>query len=325
MIERVKALAALLAVAGLLTTACGSGAGPASTGPDGATALTVGSSPNLGNAGLYYAHIHGVFKRHKLDVTLSPVQSGAAAVPLLLNGQLGVAASDPVAAIVSASKNVPVTIIAPGPVGPTDPAQDSTGLLVKANGSIRSVKDLEGRTIAVVGLNGLSQISTRRAIDKNGGDSSKVKFVELPMQQMVEAMDRGQVDGAVVNEPFTTQGLQSGLGRLLSPITAAVPGVPTTLYISSKPYVRKNPGAIAAFSKALTEANTFLAGHPDTIREVGHASTQTPPEVLSKIVLPVFNDKPVDRNALQTLIDLMVQYKVIPAPVNLDTLITGSS
>jgi len=42
------------------------------------------------------------------------VQSGAAAIPLLLNGQLQFAAADPVSAIVAASKNIPVTVVAPG-------------------------------------------------------------------------------------------------------------------------------------------------------------------------------------------------------------------
>jgi NitT/TauT family transport system substrate-binding protein len=237
MIGRVRALGSILAAAGLLVAACGQGTGSAPTDADGTTAITVGTSPTLSNAGLYYADSGGSFAKNDLKVKLSPLQSGAAAVPLLLNGQLGVAASDPVAAIVSVSKGVPVTIVAPGNVGPSDPAADSSALLVKAGSPVKSIKDLEGGTVAVNALNSLSEIATKAAIDKNGGDSSKVKFVELPLPQMVDAADRGQVDAVLVNEPFTTQGLRSGLRRLASPLSEALPRVPLVVYISARPYV----------------------------------------------------------------------------------------
>ncbi|MBB5139830.1 NitT/TauT family transport system substrate-binding protein [Thermocatellispora tengchongensis] len=322
MIGRVKALASLLLTAGLLAAACGSGGATAPTSADGVTAITVGTSPTLSNAALYYADGEGMFKRNKLEVTLSPLQSGAAAVPLLLNGQLAVAASDPVAAIVSVSKNVPVTIVAPGNVSPTDPAMDSTALLVKADGPVKSVRDLDGKTVAVNALNSLSHISVKRAIDKNGGDSSKVKFVELPLPQMVDAVARGQVDGAVENEPYTTQGLESGLRRLVSPLTEALPGVPQLVYLSAKPYVQKNAATIDRFAAALTEANRYLGANPETARAIGRTSTQTPPEVLEKILVPVYNDKPVDRRSLTTLMDLMVRYGVISAPIDLNSVIS---
>jgi hypothetical protein len=59
------------------------------------------------------------------------------------------------------------------------------------------------------------------------------------------------------------------------------------------------------------------------IRTVGRTSTQTPPDVLSEIILPVFSGEPIDRDALTMMIDLMVQYKVIPAKVDLDTAIAA--
>jgi hypothetical protein len=41
-------------------------------------------------------------------------------------------------------------------------------------------------------------------IDSNGGDSSKVKWIELPFPQMEPAMVNKQIDAFVAVEPFVT-------------------------------------------------------------------------------------------------------------------------
>jgi NitT/TauT family transport system substrate-binding protein len=322
MIRRVHVLAGILIVA-LVVTACGSGPAPAAPSPDGTTPITVGTSPTLSNAALYQADGSGYFTDRKLAATISPVQSGAAAVPLLLNGQLQYTAADPLAAILAVSKNVPITIVAPGNVATGNAATDSTALLVKGDGPVQSVRDLGGRTVAVNALNGLSHIVTLRTIDQEGGDSAAVRFVELPLPQMVEAISRGQVDAAVVNEPFSTQGKESGLRSIAAPFSVALPGVPQVVYIASKPYVAENAQVVTAFSDAISQANAYLAAHPEDIRTIGRTSTQTPPDQLDKIVLPVFTDKPIDRAVLGSLMDLMVEYKVLPAPIELDSVLTS--
>jgi NitT/TauT family transport system substrate-binding protein len=326
MIRRAKALIGLLAL-GLVAAACGSGPAPApaAAGPGGTTAITIGTSPTLSNAALYQANSAGYFGQRKLAATITPVQSGSAAVPLLLNGQLQFTAADPLAAILAVSKSVPLTMVAPGNAASTDAASDSTALLVKADGPIKSVADLAGKTVAVNALNGMSHLATLRTIDKLGGSSAAVKFVELPLGQMIDATSRGQVDGAVVNEPFSTQGVSVGLTKLAAPFSEALPGVPQLVYVAAKPYVAQNRAVVAGFADAITEANGYLGQHPDDVRTIGRTSTQTPPEVLDKIVLPRFDGRPLDSAAFTPLMDLMVQYKVLPAPIDLATATTTTA
>ena len=324
MIGRMRTLVGILTL-GLVAAACGGGpaaSGAAAPGPDGTTAITVGTSPTLSNAALYYAKSAGYFAEQKLDPTISPVQSGAAAVPLLLNGQLQFTAADPVAAIVAASKNVPITVVAPGNVASGDPATDATAILVKGDGPIGSVRELAGHTVAVNALGGLSHLTALRTIDQESGDSSAVKFVELPLPQMVDAVSRGQVDAAVVNEPFATVGTDAGLRKIAAPFAVALPGVPQLVYIAAKPYAAQHPEVVKAFSAAIMRANGYLAEHPDEVRTIGRTSTQTPPEQLDKIVLPTYTDQPLDRAVLGSLMDLMVRYRVLTAPIDLDGLLS---
>jgi NitT/TauT family transport system substrate-binding protein len=319
MIRRPITLAGLLALT-LVVAACGSAA-PAQNA-DGSTPIAIGTSSTLSNASLYYADSAGAFARRKLAAKLTVVQSGAAAIPLLLNGQLQFAAADPVSAIVAAGKNIPVTVVAPGSVGADVAATDSSSILVRADSPIASARDLAGRTVAVNALRSLAHITVMSAIDKSGGDSSAVKFVELPLPQMVDAVSRGQVDAAAENEPYSTQGVQSGLRKIATPLSDTVPGSPQVIYLADKRYAAEHPSTVRAFTEAISEAGGYLGQHPDQVRAVGRTSTATPPDTLDKIVLPVFNSDRLTPATLTGVMDLMVRYRLIPAPVDLGAMIT---
>ena len=46
-------------------------------------------------------------------------------------------------------------------------------------------------------------------IDKNGGDSTRCKYVEIPFPAMPAALETGRIDAALVTEPFLTVALKS--------------------------------------------------------------------------------------------------------------------
>ena len=67
-----------------------------------------------------------------------------------------------------------------GPGGLYTSKTPSTYLIVPKGSPYRTASDLNGKTVAVNTLRGLPQYGTQAWIDKNGGDSKRVKFVELP-------------------------------------------------------------------------------------------------------------------------------------------------
>lgn len=315
---------ALLCLAGALAAACGSTAGtaPGAAGTSAAgahstaaTALKVGTSPTLSNASLYLAADNGIFKKHDLTVTPQLVTSGAEAVPELLNGQIQFTAADPLGALVAVSQHVQLVIVAQANIVPANAAQDPTGLLVSAGSGIHSVKDLAGKTVAVNALDSLSEVTTEAAIDQGGGDSSKVKFVELPIPQMIAAVQRGQVSGAVLNEPYVTQAKTAGLVDLLPVMSKTIPGTPQLVYVASKAYATAHADIIKQFAASITAANADLSTNPALIRSVGEKSTTVGSGVLSKIVLPAFTSSGLNSGSLSKLEQLMVKYKVLKSPL----------
>jgi NitT/TauT family transport system substrate-binding protein len=313
---------ALASLVGLLLVAACSSAnggtpGTASTASKsaGTTALTVGTSPTLSNASLYLAAENGTFKGHGLTVTTQLETSGAEAVPQLLNGQIQFTASDPLGALVAISQHVPVVIVAQANIVPASAVQDPTGLLVSASSGIRSAADLAGKTIAVNALDSISEVTAEAAIDESGGNSSKVKFVELPIPQMIAAVQGGQVSGAILNEPYVTQAKEAGLVDLLPVMSKSIPGTPQLVYIASSVYASSHPTIVKAFATSITAANSDLGRNQALIRSVGAKSTTVGAGVLAKIVLPTFTSSALNDSSLVTLEQLMIRYKVLKAPL----------
>src|SRR5260370_22604662 len=115
-------------VIGMAVAGCSSSSNAASTTSSGATSattqaqttkLTVGTSPTISNASLFLPTEDGTFAKNNLDVTPVVIQSGAQAIPQLLNGQVQFAAPDPLSSILAISKHVPLGLVVPRNVVPS--------------------------------------------------------------------------------------------------------------------------------------------------------------------------------------------------------------
>jgi NitT/TauT family transport system substrate-binding protein len=322
------ATAAVVVLTGVVSLAgCSSGSSvssarhsaDATTSAASSTALTVGMG-----AGVYTAPLStSYFKDAGLTVTPQNVTSGAVAIPLLLNGQLQFSEADSVGALTAISKGVPLVIVGAVTSGGATPATDNTGVLVKPGGPVTSAAALSGRTVAVNAIGGSAQLSAEAAIDKLGGNSHEVKFVELPPASMVSAVQNGTVAAAVTS---AIDGQAAGLRVLFSPLAAGMPSAPLIVWITSQAYAASHPAIVAKFAKATAQADTYLAAHPDIVRQitVSTSTIKVSPALAQKLVLAQFLPATVQKAALQTVIDVMEKYKVISAPINLDKVLVSS-
>lgn len=183
--QRGAAAAAIIGIGSVLA-ACGGGAQGSTTSPasgsGGLRTLVVGVSPSTAALSVGVAQQQGMFKKHGLNVQLKTVQSGAQAIPELLKGDLDVSLGDTVGTFNAASNGVAVRAFAVATVAPSDPAKDFSAIMAKSG--ITTAADLNNKTVAVNQAGGSAELFARAAIDKAGGDSSTVKFVELAFPQM---------------------------------------------------------------------------------------------------------------------------------------------
>jgi ABC-type nitrate/sulfonate/bicarbonate transport system substrate-binding protein len=151
----------------------------------------------------FFAQDTGIFKRAGLDVEITSLTKGQAAIEAIAtgNGQIGIANTLTLAQ--AREHGLPVAWISPAAVAvSTNP---SNAFVVWPSSPIKTAKDLTGKTVGTISLSGLLRLVLNAWIDRNGGDSSAVKFVELVPAQVAPALERGTVDAATLTDPMLTE------------------------------------------------------------------------------------------------------------------------
>jgi len=162
--------------------------------------VALATIPLDAGAECYYALDQGFFAAAGIDAKVQTIANGAAISSAVASGAADIGFANLLSLAIAFKRGVPVTIIAPGSVyAASDP---TSVLMVPKTSTLKTAADFNGKTLAASGLGTITEYAPRLWLDKNGGDSSTVKFVEMGMPQIIPALAAGRIDGAIVAEPF---------------------------------------------------------------------------------------------------------------------------
>jgi NitT/TauT family transport system substrate-binding protein len=195
--------------------------------------------------------------------------------------------------------------------------------MVKKDSSIRTPRDLPGKTVAVNTVKSLSDVTTSAALEKRGVDYRKVKYLEVPFPDMLGALDAGRVDAVYTVSPFKTLAEKSGKYRsLMFPLLETRPGQVDAAYFVSKPWAGKNAQVLERFLTALRRSMTYAQAHQSEMRQTLAAYSQLPKKLIPDI--PIGNrTPPCDelRASAAFLAESMVRYGALDKSPDLGKLI----
>lgn len=300
--------AAAIAVSAVLAlTACSGSSEPAQT-PEGSgeggalTPVNVAVVPVADVAPLYLGIKEGYFEDEGLDVTLQNVGGAAAAVPLLLNGELQFAYGALIPVVTAAASGVPAVFVTGGVERPASAEEDYSALATVADSDVDSVSDLAGKKVGVNALRAGPQLVTIATLEAAGLSESDVEWVEIPMSEGIQAVERGNVDVVYLAEPFRTQAEEAGLKLIGSPTySGAIPGA-TSGYFGVQDYVAGNAETVDAFTRALDKSVVYANENEAAVRaEIAEYSGMDAAAV-EAINLPTFTSEIGDEN-VQAVID----------------------
>jgi ABC-type nitrate/sulfonate/bicarbonate transport system substrate-binding protein len=196
----------------------------------------------------------------------------------------------------------------------TDPNHPSVGVLVGS--SVKGWKDLGKQSIAVVAKTGLtSAVVNRRLHDEGVRDYS---LVEIPIANMGLAVAGGNVAAATMSEPFLTQSLLRGDGKLLGWVIGGPPveTMESSLVVFSADMYRNNPQAVKAFLRAHLQAVKWMSQNQGAARSVLAKWLQVSEEVSQKMSLVRWpSDARDDPTALESVEPLLVEIGTLKAPI----------
>jgi NitT/TauT family transport system substrate-binding protein len=284
------------------------GCGGSSAGSTGSpNTIAVGNGPFLSNADLHLSESKGYFKDAGLKVGIKVLTAGSDAVPQLLNNTLQFAAVDVATAITAVGQGLPIEIIAPNTVG--SPGKDGYGgVMVSPQSGVTTPQGLVGKTVAVNQIGGTAMILTEATLANDGVDPTKVKFTEVAPPQLLPTLTAGRTDAAVLGEPGIAAAKAQHMLPLFNPEEHTVPGIATFVYIATKTFASQHPEVVKAFTTALLKGHVEANAHPDEVRTIAASSTQVPPELLAQATMPIFGEKAVEPQEIDTWISLLEKY-----------------
>lgn len=275
-------------------------------------ALTIDAS-----AACYYAQEQGFFKNAGLDAEIQGITSGGAIVAAVTSGAIDVGFANLVSAVAAFSRNLPVTIVAPGSVDVE--TMPTNALVVTPGSTIRTGNDFNGKTMATSTLRNIVQFAAQLWVDKHGGDSSTIRFVEMPFSAMGDALVAGRIDAAIVAEPFMTE--VKGKTRVIAyPMSAIGPRVQLGGWLANTTWARANPTVVAAFNNAIVKANEWGNAHHDLSAQILAKHGNLDADVLTKMNRATYATRLVPAE-LQPAIDVAARYGAIAQSIPVEKML----
>ncbi|MFE9442011.1 ABC transporter substrate-binding protein [Streptomyces sp. NPDC006602] len=286
---------------------CGSSdsgsSGSSSSGGGETVTVKVGVIPIVDVAPLYLGQKQGFFADRGIKLEMVGAQGGAAIIPGVVSGQFQFGFSNTTSLMIAQVKGVPVESVANGAASNGKVGADVTGVAVKKDSPIKSAEDLAGHTVAVNTLQNIGDTTVRESVRQAGGDPSKVKFVEIPFDQMPAALDGGRVDAAWMGEPAMTIAKGQGARVVASPFAETDPKLTVATYFTSTQVEKQNPDLVKKFTEAMTESLQYASDHPDEARQILATYTKISSDVQEKLTLPSWPAN-VDMASLRKLASL---------------------
>jgi ABC-type nitrate/sulfonate/bicarbonate transport system substrate-binding protein len=256
-------------------------------GPPIPVRLAVSSTPHA--ALLHIAAARGYFLDEGLDVTVVPVSHGKAALDLLAEGKVDLAAAAEVPFVIAVLRGEPFGIAASMLGVSTDMA-----IVARRDRGIAAPPDLAGKKVGVtLGTSGEYFLWAFLIRHKLAPDA--VTLVDVPPGRMAQALSNGTIDAASTWQPIRLDA-ESALGREGASFTAPAAYTVTHVVVGRNDYLKQRTDAARALVRALLHAERFNRTQPQEALALVAERLKLDPTVLR----PIWSELAFRVNLLQS-------------------------
>jgi NitT/TauT family transport system substrate-binding protein len=283
---------------------------PRSARAQGAEKISVAGTPVEGLTPLYYGIKTGMFARAGLDVEHVAANSGSAAMATVVSGTYQMSSTNLVSICTAHVRDIPISIVAPTIV--YTPRSREALLQIAVDSPYKTGGDLNGKTFGVASLVNIDTLAAKAWIDKSGGDSKSLKFLEIPNSAAPQALVQRRIDAAVIQPPVLDASLAEGTSKTLAdPMGAIASTYMISAYVARTDWAQQHGDALRRFNRVLTDAAKYVNTH--------HAETASLVADITKIELSVVQKMyrtlagtSLDGALIQPLIDTAAKYELLP-------------
>lgn len=250
----------------------------------------MGSTPQ-GTAPIVVAVKKGFCKKAGLDIDMKMFTSGGVAAQAFIGGQGDWVVTGDWPAI----RTWFITQNNPDPIVGLFPAAHYTDLsVVVSKSSIKKASDFKGKTMGVW-LGTTSEFFAAKYLDSNGVPLKDVTYKNIKPAEMVVALDRGDIDGFTIWQPFGWRSEEVS-GKKVH-ILSTGKGFFTEYMVTSarESQLKNDPDAASAMIKCTQQGADYVSAHPDDAAKIVGAQFKIPSDQVKKMIVvqnfdPTYND-----------------------------------
>jgi len=261
----------------------------------------------------FVAQEKGFFTARGLDVNFVALPNPGAVPAAVQAGSLHLATTTPTSLLQAAAAGLDLTAV----MGITRQTQANkiAALVTRPGVTVHSAKDLVGKQIGAAGLNNILAVIIEKWLMDSGVAPGDVRLAEASFATMPDLLRAGQIDAALVVEPFLSRIVQTGVGVAVPEFLAGTDDLVFAILIGKQSWAAANRPQVAAFTAAAADGLAAVKAHPDEAREIGQKWLKVP-----VVKLPPYDPavRPAD---LQAYVPTLRALKLLTEDVNLGPLI----
>ena len=291
--------------------ALGVGVSVALTAPALAQAkIQIGCTATSDCASAMVAVDEGIFKKHGLDVEMTPIAINSNIPAAILSNSIQVGGPTSTVFLQAVHGGLDLVAIAGASVMNTT-SNTAIAAFVRNGLTIKEPKDFVGKKVGAPGLGAFLHVLFVKWLVEKGVDPKSVNFVEVTFPSMADIIKSGGVDAVLTAEPFVTRMTNAGLGSVGARYGAELGRTdPIIFYAASRDWAEKNAATVKKFREAIAEAAPIV----NSDREKASASiakfTKQPLELV-KATPPNQSEPNLKPENLSWWIDVMSSQKML--------------
>jgi ABC-type nitrate/sulfonate/bicarbonate transport system substrate-binding protein len=291
----------LAAVAALIATTVGAEAQ--------LTKMTIATGVDPAFSQFYVAKEAGIFEKNGLDVTINTGPSGSAMVPFLINNQVQAAYGSDLAGVINHQVDRNIVAVA-----------DGTYLVKWLSVIGRNVADLDGLKGKKVGIamGTGSEIFWRRVVEKRDWKVADFTMVNVEAPEMLAAIERGDIDGFAVWEPWPTRTLMAVKGTKVLQTAEGIYNNINFVYMN-RGWIEQNRATAEKFMLSLVQANDLIEKDRPAAAKMVAKFLKMPLELATELMPKVEFDmdwRPRSLESIQVAEKQLADQKKLKAPLD---------
>jgi len=214
--------------------------------------LTIGYVPNAEFVPVFIAQEKGYFTKAGLDTTLTPIPIPSNVPAALTSRSIDVGPATAVNLLTTAENGL--NLVAVSGYARNIVGKEPANIVVRSGVPYNSSRDLVGKRIGMAGVFSTFDVFFRIWLRNNNVAFDDVKEIDVNYPTMLNMLDNGLLDAAVVVDPFRTQIVNSGKGFIAADFIGEIAkDCVGLIWVANRDWATAHPAERAGFIAGLRD------------------------------------------------------------------------